>query len=110
MRHEDVDQHHVKRLRFERSKSGFATIGERDVEALTLEEDLDGRTDHRIVVYHEDTRHHMSQQIEVPTAIGDIGESCTGSILDWTWIDMHGAMHSWIAELPEHDKTNGRRR
>ena len=61
VRHEDVDQHHVKRVRFQRSKPRFAAIGQRDVEALTLEEDLDGRADHRIVVYDEDTRHHISQ-------------------------------------------------
>ncbi len=61
VRHEDVDQHHVKRLRFERSQSRFAAVSHRDIEALTLEQNLDGRADHRIVIYHEDTRHDISQ-------------------------------------------------
>jgi len=26
-----------------------------------LEQNLDGRADHRIVIYHEDTRHDISQ-------------------------------------------------
>ena len=39
----------------------FGTVSHRDIEALTLEQDLDGRADHRIVIYHEDTRHDISQ-------------------------------------------------
>ena len=61
MRHEDVDQHHMIGLRFQRSQSRFTAVSQRYVEALTLEKDLDGRADHRIVIYHENTRHDLSQ-------------------------------------------------
>src|SRR5882757_5505683 len=60
MRHEDVDQHHVEAGAFERPHSGFATVGNGDVETLTLETNLDGNANHRVVIDHENARHDDS--------------------------------------------------
>jgi hypothetical protein len=40
--------------------------------------------------------------------IGDIRESCVGSILDWTKMGMHGAMHSASAGSEHRRRGHGR--
>src|SRR6185436_19581102 len=57
VRHEDVDQHEIEAGVFQRAKPGFAAIGYRHVEAVTLKIDLDGRADHWIVIDDKNASH-----------------------------------------------------
>ncbi len=60
VRHEDVDQHHVEIGRFECPHSRFTTVGNGDLEAPTLQTNLDGDANHRVVIDHENARHDES--------------------------------------------------
>ena len=55
--HEDVDRHHVEIGRFERLHPGVATVGNGDLETLTLQTNFDGNANHRLVIDHENARH-----------------------------------------------------
>src|SRR5215213_3832135 len=69
-RHEDVDQHQVEAAVFQRTKPGFAAIGYRHVKAVTLEIDLDGRTDLGIVIDDENACHVSPPEADnVPSII-----------------------------------------
>jgi hypothetical protein len=57
VRHEDVDEHQVEGGIFQRTKPGFAAVSYRHLKAVTLEIDIDGRTDHGIVIDDENASH-----------------------------------------------------
>jgi len=42
---------------FKRLHTGFAAVGDGDVEALALQTDLDGPANQRVVVDHQNARH-----------------------------------------------------
>ena len=56
-RHEDIDQHHIERRRFERVQAGFTTVRNGDLETPTLQTGLDGSANQWIVIHHENVRH-----------------------------------------------------
>ena len=53
VRHENVDDHQIELLVFERAQSGFTSLGNRYPKIVALEIDLDGHADHRVVVDDE---------------------------------------------------------
>ena len=61
MRHEDIDQHHVERRRFERVQAGLTAVRNGDLETLTLKAGLNGSANQRVVINHQNTR-----QDEIP--------------------------------------------
>ena len=64
MRHEDVDDHQIDAAAVERAKPGFAAIGHHHLEIVTLQKNLDGHADHRIVIDDENARHDMPQHCQ----------------------------------------------
>ena len=60
MRHKHVDQHDVEIGGLERAHSRLTTVGDSDLETLVPQTDLDGSTDHPVVIDHENARHDTS--------------------------------------------------
>src|SRR5580692_11992868 len=65
MRHEDIDDHQVELVALERPESGLAAVGDGDLKMMPFQIDLDGHTDHRIVVDHEDARHLVASWLVI---------------------------------------------
>jgi hypothetical protein len=57
VRHEDVDEHDVERRLLDRAHPCVGTVGDGDVETVTLKTDLNGPAYHWVVIDHENTRH-----------------------------------------------------
>src|SRR5689334_85659 len=73
VRHENIDDHEIERLAVERPQARLAAIGNRYLEIVPFEIDLDGHTDHRIIVHHENARHVVSPWLGV--VLGMVGKA-----------------------------------
>ena len=62
MRHEDIHDHQIEPAAVKRAKAAFAAIGHDHLEPVTLQKDLNGHADHRIVIDDKNTRHDVPKR------------------------------------------------
>ncbi len=61
MRHENIDDHQIETGVFKGAKPGLAAIGDGHLKIMSFKIDLNGHTDHRIIVDDENTLHVSPQ-------------------------------------------------
>ena len=57
LRHEDVDDHRIEAVAFERGEAGGAAVGKHRLEAVPLQRQLDRQGYQRIVIDYQYTLH-----------------------------------------------------
>jgi hypothetical protein len=78
VRHENVDNHQVEPAALQRPQPGVAAVGDRDLEIVPSQIDVDGHADRRIIVHNENALHAVSPRLD-PLA----------SPFDDSWIVVH---------------------